>query len=134
MMTPYDQECKHYYEDFHRGRSTQECRLLRNRAQEDRWLPFLCRSCPVPSILQANACHDMVLEGRIARRFLFWRRVEVSAFCLETVAQVENLYVGCGRCHIRRPGARGLPGVEDDSTSVNSRAISSGSKRGSSRA
>ena len=86
----------------------------------------------MPTILQANACPDMVLEGRIVRRFLLWRRVEVSALCLEAVEDVVNPYVGCGRCHLRGSGARGLLDGDDGSTSANSRAISSGSKRGSS--
>jgi len=131
MITPYGQQCRYYYQDFHRGRSMQECRLPQRRPQEERWEPSLCRDCPVPGILQANACPNMVLEGRIARRFLFWRRVEVSAFCLETLEEVENPYVGCGKCHLHRRGARELLGLVEESQSANSRAISSGSKRGS---
>ena len=129
MITPYGQHCRYYYQDFYRGRSTQECRLLQRRPQEERWEPSLCRGCRVPGILRANACPNMVLEGRIVRRFLFWRRVAVSAFCLETMAEVENPYVGCGKCHLHRPAARELLGLEGASTSANSRAISSGSKR-----
>jgi len=132
MITPYGQRCKYYYEDFHRGRSVQECRLLKDNPQEERWDPSLCRTCPVPGILRANACPNMVLEGRIVRRFLFWRRVEVSAFCLEALEEVKNPYVGCGRCHLYRPGARELFGLEEGSDSENNRASSSGSKRGSS--
>ena len=114
MITPYGQECKYYYQDFHRGRSTQECRLLRHRPQEEQWGPSLCKNCPVPSILRANACPNMVLAGRIVRRFFFWRGVEVSASCLETMEEVENPYVGCGRCHLHRPGARQLWGLEEE--------------------
>ncbi len=132
MITPYGQECKYYYQDFHRGRSTQECRLLQRRPQEEQWEPSLCRNCPVPSILRANACPNMVLEGRIVRRFLFWRRVEILAFCLEIMEEVENPYLGCGRCYLHRPGAKELFGLEGESSSAKSRAISSGSKRGSS--
>ena len=113
MITPYGQECKYYYQDFHRGRSTQECRLLQRRTQEERWESSLCRSCPVPDILRANACPNMVLEGRIVRRFFLWRWVEVSAFCVETMEEVENPYVGCGQCHLHRPGARELFGLEE---------------------
>jgi hypothetical protein len=133
MITPYGQECEYYYEDYHRGRSVQECRLLRDRPQGERWGPTLCRTCSVPAILRANACPEMVLRGRIVRRFLFWRRVAVSAFCLEAVEEVENPYVGCGRCHLERLGAIEVLGPEAESAPANSRATSSGSKRGSSR-
>ncbi|MEA3345936.1 MAG: hypothetical protein U9Q78_06820 [Chloroflexota bacterium] len=114
MITPYGQECKYYYEDFHRGRSTQECRLLKGNQQEERWDPSLCKTCPVPGILRANNCPNMVLEGRIVRHFFFWRRVEVTAFCLETLEEVEDPYVGCGRCHLHRPGAEELFGLEEE--------------------
>jgi len=131
MITPYGRECAYYYQDSHRGRSIQECRLLQRVPQKERWEPSLCRDCPVPGILWANACPNMVLEGRIVRRFLFWRRVKVSAFCLETLEEVENPYVGCGRCHLHRPGAEELWGLPEGSSSSKSRAISSGSNRGS---
>jgi hypothetical protein len=131
MITPYGQECKFYYQDFYRGRSTQECRLLLRRPQRERWDPSLCRSCPIPGILRANACPNMMLEAQIIRRFFFWRRVKVSAFCLKTLKEVENPYVGCGECHLHRPGARELWNAEEESTSAKSRAISSGSNRGS---
>ena len=131
MMTPYGQACTYYYQDFHRGRSLQECRLLQRQAKEERWQPALCRTCPVPAILRANACPRMVLEGQIRRHLVFWRRTEVSAFCLETLEKVENPYVGCGRCHEHRPGVEALLGLEEKPALPKSRAISSGSKRGS---
>ena len=131
MITPYGQDCKHYYQDFHRGRSTQECRLLKRTPQVEPWEPSLCRACHVPSVLRANGCPSLVLEGRIVRRFLFWSRVEVSAFCLETMEEVKNPYVGCGQCHLHRPGAGAQWEVEEEGASTNRREISSGSKRGS---
>lgn len=131
MITPYGQECKHYYRDFHRGRSIQECRLLQRRPQEAQWESSLCKSCPVPGILRANACPNMILEGRIVRRFLVWRRVEVSAFCLEALGEVETPHIGCGRCHLHRSGAEVLLKEWEESVSTKSREISSGSNRGS---
>jgi hypothetical protein len=58
----------------------------------------------VPAILRANACPNMVLEAEVARRWLgLVRRVEVSAVCTLTRSEVENPYVGCGRCHSHAP-------------------------------
>ena len=115
MITPYGQDCGYYYQDFHRGRSVQECRLVQQKPQNRRWEPSLCRTCPVPGILRANACPQMVLEGRVVRQFLFRRRMQVSAFCLEVLDEVEDPYVGCGRCHRHRPGASEVFGLEADS-------------------
>ncbi len=94
MRTPAGRECRYYYEDFHRGRAVQECRLL----DPEEWRPRVCATCPVPSILQANRCTHMRLEAHRVRRWLRWR-VEVTAFCERYQVPVENPYVGCGRCH-----------------------------------
>ena len=131
MITPYGQECTYYYQDVHRGRSTQECRLLQHRLQQERWQYSLCKSCPVPGILRANACSNMMLEGRIVRHLLFWRQMEISAFCLETLEAVENPYVGCGRCHLHRSGAEALLGELEGIATAESRESSSGSDRDS---
>lgn len=100
MRTPAGQECRFYYEDFYRGSSTQECRLIAANPRSERWEPGLCARCPVPGILRANACPNMVLEGRVARRwFGLVRRVEVYAVCTERAVEVHDPYVGCGHCH-----------------------------------
>jgi len=100
MRTPAGTECQYYYEDFHRGRSAQECRLIDRRPGSAPWEPRLCAKCPVPAILHANGCPNLVLEARVERRwFGLDRRVEVSAICTETHGKVDNPYVGCGRCH-----------------------------------
>ena len=113
MRTPAGAECRFYHADYHRGRSRQECRLIaRNRASE-RWTPDLCRTCPVPAILQANACPNMVLEARVGRRFGLLRRVVVEAFCTLTKEEVIEPMVGCGHCHEHRPGA-GILGLGSD--------------------
>jgi hypothetical protein len=102
MRTPAGAECRYYYQDFHRGRSTQECRLLQRnlRAEAEAWHPKLCTTCPVPGILRANTCLHMVLEAQVTRRwFGLIRRVTVYAICAEHQVEVTNPYVGCGRCH-----------------------------------
>ena len=100
MHTPYGAECPYYYEDFFRGRSTQECRLIARNPRSEAWTPRLCARCPVPAIRRANACPNLVLEGRVTRRWLgLARRVEVYAVCTEHQMEVKNPYVGCGHCH-----------------------------------
>jgi hypothetical protein len=108
MRTPAGMECRFYYEDFHRGRSTQECRLLAQSTDSLPWKPRVCATCPVPAILRANGCPHMVLSARLLRRWLR-QRVEVRAYCTEYDVAVENPYVGCGHCH---PAAVAVLGKE----------------------
>ena len=98
MRTPAGKECKYYYQDFHRGRSVQECRLLDRAEGSLPWEPKTCSICPVPDILLANSCPHMVLHGRIVRQ-LFRKKVLVDGYCTEYREAVTNPYVGCGRCH-----------------------------------
>ena len=100
MRTPAGTECPHYYEDFYRGRSTQECRLIGRNPRSGPWEPNLCSRCPVPDILRANACPHMVLEAQVVRRwFGLVRRVDVYAVCTKYQVEVDDPYVGCGHCH-----------------------------------
>jgi hypothetical protein len=100
MRTPAGVECPYYYEDFYRGRSQQECRLIQRNPHSEPWEPKLCTHCPVPGIRRANACPNMVLEARVVRRwFGLVRRVEIYAICTEYQVEVEDPYVGCGHCH-----------------------------------
>jgi hypothetical protein len=96
MRTPFGSECKYFYGDYYRGRNHEECRLLENR-----WRRELCKNCPVPGILRANACEHMRLTGRVTRGLttLFRQRVEVSAYCERTDRAVAEPHVGCGECH-----------------------------------
>ena len=100
MRTPAGLNCPYYYEDFHRGHSVQECRLIRPVANRSRWGPKLCARCPVPSIVRANACPEMELEAQVKGQWLgFVRRVIVRASCTKYQVDVANPYTGCGRCH-----------------------------------
>ena len=100
MRTPAGKECRYYYEDFHRGASTQECRLIGRNPESPPWRPELCQKCPVPSILQANACPNLVLDGRVALHWLgLSQGVEVTGWCSEYFVDVEHPAVGCGHCH-----------------------------------
>jgi hypothetical protein len=96
MKTPAGSECRYFYGDYYRGRNREECRMI-----GPQWTPDLCRSCPVPGILRANACENLELSGKASRRFsnLFIRRVEVSAYCTKTKRAVSEPHIGCGDCH-----------------------------------
>jgi len=95
MITPAGKECKHYYQDFHRGRSIQECRLVKQNPDSERWHPGDCSKCPVPDILLANADPDMELTLTIKKGFLgFGRRLEVVAKSRKDGKIIENPYVG----------------------------------------
>jgi hypothetical protein len=97
MRTRYGKECTYYYEDFRRGRELQECRLL---GKESGWESPLCKDCPVPGILLANACPDMVLRGKIASGFLgMGRKVEISTFCRRSDEAGFDPHTGCSKCH-----------------------------------
>lgn len=98
MRTPAGEECRYYYQDFHRGRSLQECRLLNVPRGSLSWQPSVCGVCPVPAILRANGCPNLRLRARLVRRWLR-RRVEVLGYCAEYQVPVDDPRVGCGRCH-----------------------------------
>lgn len=107
MITPLGVECRYYYEDYFRGRERQECRLIAQNRQSESWQPKLCNTCPVPGILRANACPNLVLEGRVEKRFLgLTRRVVVEAVCSKYLVEVPEPHIGCGHCHEERPDAK----------------------------
>jgi hypothetical protein len=113
VITPAGVECRYYYEDYYRGRERQECRLVAQNPRSDPWRPDLCKSCPVPGILRANACPNLVLEARVTRGFLgLARRIRVSAVCSKYLVEVSEPHVGCGHCHEERAGAS-VFGVDD---------------------
>lgn len=101
MRTPAGIECPHFYGDYHRGRDREECRLLQSSEPPQIWKPSLCKTCPVPGILRANACQDMRLNAQVTRSpfDLFQRRVQVTAWCEKTFRSVEKPEIGCGECH-----------------------------------
>ncbi|MGC8857138.1 MAG: hypothetical protein ACP5QU_10110 [Anaerolineae bacterium] len=103
MRTPAGRECKFFYGDYHRGRNVEECRLLKVSAQ--RWSADLCKTCPVPAILLANACPYLQLRATATRPLtaLFQRRVQVRAFCEKTQRSVAEPQIGCGECHSLPP-------------------------------
>ena len=106
MITPDGVECRYYYADYFRGQDRQECRLIDQNPSSEAWRPQDCTGCQVPGILQANACPNLVLEGRVEKRFLgFSRRITATAVCSKYLVAVPEPKVGCGHCHEERPGA-----------------------------
>lgn len=105
MRTPAGKECRHYYEDFHRGRNVQECRLVKENVESKSWRPDDCSRCPVPDILNANASRDLRLTVTIRTALLgFIRKLDVTAYCSKHRIPVEDPYVGCPECLKERPG------------------------------
>lgn len=100
MKTPFGRECKFYYEDYVRGRSTAECRLIGNNPESEPWFPSLCQTCPVPNILMANQCPHLRLYARVDKAlFGLSKKVQVEGFCDEHFLDVSEPRVGCGHCH-----------------------------------
>jgi hypothetical protein len=96
MRTPAGKECRHYYQDFHRGRSIQECRLIKYNPASLRWHPSDCSKCPVPDILNANASPHLELKLTAKAGFLgFNRQLEVESRCRGDVIPLEEAYTGC---------------------------------------
>lgn len=102
MRTPAGTECPFYYEDYHRGRRTQECRLINQNPASERWSPDLCARCPVPDIARANADPNLRLEAKVVRRLGLLRRVQVTAYCVRHACEVPEPALGCRQCREER--------------------------------
>jgi hypothetical protein len=119
MRTPAGKDCRYYYQDFHRGRNLQECRLIQGNLNSMRYRPVDCTNCPVPDILNANANKYLELTLTIKPRLLgIGRKHEVMATCLHHKIKIEDPYVGCVLCNQERPGLDifrdALDAIEDD--------------------
>jgi len=100
MRTPAGFECKFFYANYYRGRNHEECRLIALNPASEKWTPGLCRDCPVPRLVRANACPHLVLEAKVIKTWLgLGRKVAVSASCTKTLQDVREPEVGCGQCH-----------------------------------
>jgi hypothetical protein len=100
MRTPAGKECRYFYGNYFRGRETEECRLLDSANPPLRWKKDLCFTCPVPAILRANACPNLILEPKLVRSFPFLKqKVDIKAYCVKTMREGFDPYIGCGECH-----------------------------------
>ncbi len=99
MRTPAGTECKYFYGDYFRGRSLEECRLLKATGQQ--WSPDLCKTCPAPGIQRANACEFLSMRATVERPLtaVFQRRVQLKAYCDKSNKPVTEPHIGCGECH-----------------------------------
>lgn len=98
MRTPAGTECPHYYEDFHRGRQQQECRLVEANTRSAPWSPSLCAKCPVPAILRANGSADLRLVATVVKRFRLFTTITVTAVCARHGGTIADPYLGCRAC------------------------------------
>ncbi|MCL4490180.1 MAG: hypothetical protein M1132_10275 [Chloroflexi bacterium] len=102
MRTPYGKECRYYFSDYYRGRSTEECRLIQLNRHSEPWRPALCQACPVPDILAANGSPNLVLRATVAKSmFGLLRKVEVTAYCREHRVDIKDPKKGCPQCRNR---------------------------------
>jgi hypothetical protein len=98
MLTPAGKECRHFFGDYHRGRTVERCRLLEAAGLD--WRAAYCTKCPVPDILQANACEHQTLTPRLEKPLFFMSaEVRVAAHCSKCECDVEEPAIGCGLCH-----------------------------------
>lgn len=104
MRTPAGVECRHYYEDFNRGRQIQECRLVKANRASLPWRPADCGGCAVPTILRANAGRPLRVELRIVKRWGFLRGRRIDAYCLKHEIEVPANEAGCPRCAAEERG------------------------------
>jgi hypothetical protein len=72
------------------------------------WRSEFCQTCPVPEILLANACPNMILEPAITRPFPFVKKqVQVRVACSKSSSRDFDPHTGCGQCHPLPPEFRG---------------------------
>lgn len=96
MRTPAGKECRHYFQDFHRGRNIQRCRLIRDNPESQPWKPADCERCQVPAILNANASPDLRLELTVRNSMLGLRReLRLRAWCRDEEIPLATAYTGC---------------------------------------
>ncbi len=89
--------CRYYFADFHRGRDTEECRLIKRNPDSRPWRRALCDSCPVPGILIASNSRELALEAKVERKFLR-EQVEVTfAVCTKHMLELTDPLV-CPQC------------------------------------
>jgi hypothetical protein len=84
------QTCRFYYEDSHRRSPRKECRLIERNPASDPWNERLCRSCPVPRILEQNPCANLALEAGVKSRFGLFPRVAVLVVCTARLEEIDD--------------------------------------------
>ena len=101
MKTPYSFDCPNFYGDYYRGRQREECRLMVKTEDATKWTSKLCSNCPVPEILNANACPNMMLNAEVNSIFFsFGTKIRVITSCTKSGKPVSEPHIGCGECHL----------------------------------
>jgi hypothetical protein len=98
MRTPAGVDCRYYYEDFNRGRDTQECRLILQNPDSLPWTPDVCEDCPVPEITRANGSPNLRLTPTISKRFGLFKHLKIDAHCAKHRSRIDNPITGCREC------------------------------------
>ncbi|HJX37758.1 MAG TPA: hypothetical protein VJ714_04090 [Anaerolineae bacterium] len=80
--------CPFYYEDSHRRFPKRECRLVRRQRASEHWTEKLCRSCPVPEVLEHNPCTKLALEAEVHARFGLFHRIDLYAVCTAQMREI----------------------------------------------
>jgi hypothetical protein len=100
MKTPQGIECPFFFGDYFRGRNHEECRLVEDSPTKIDWNSKLCKNCPVPAVIRANACPNLILTGRVEKTlFGLQKQIKFTAFCTKSNSNVKEPEVGCGICH-----------------------------------
>jgi hypothetical protein len=95
--------CPFYYEDSHRRFPRKECRLIRRQQSTQPWTDKLCRSCPVPEVLEQNPCANLALEAEVRSRFGLLRRIDLYSVCTLRMREISN----------PKECSQGCPGFEE---------------------
>ena len=90
--------CRYFYGDYHRGKNSEECRLIESNRENTRsWKRKHCDTCPVPELLIASNCRDLLLEAEVKRKFLR-EQVEVTfAVCTKHMEELSDPH-HCPQC------------------------------------
>ncbi len=90
--------CRYFYGDYFRGRHKEECRLIEANPNSPRpWKRNLCDACPVPALIIASNCRELLLEGEVTRKF-FRDHVSVTfAVCAKHMIELSDPLF-CPKC------------------------------------
>ncbi len=92
-----------------RGRSQQECRLVKYNRNSETWRPSDCSNCPIPPILDNNHNPNLVLEGTITQGLLgIGRKMTVKAVCSKHLIDIPKPKSGCPKCSQEQPNISDL--------------------------
>lgn len=73
--------------------------MLTDQRSKKLWDSKFCKNCPVPAINQSNACEYMQLTAKLKKALLFFKNIEVIAYCTKVKKEVREPKIGCGECH-----------------------------------